>query len=453
MLACAENDLICFIQNKKENITIVNYSVDSSGKLIKGTPAELSFPNKKENITIVNYSVDSSGKLIKGTPAELSFPENQDDFNVNAICAFNNGSTIIMGGTNGIVSLVKGGGRINPLAVKKHAFIADAAVLHDEIIFIADNGTMGIIPLDYNNLTSNKTVFSEHNLNAYNRITVLSGAKNLNSHFILWQDRNSRNAPLLCSFENEENQKTEISNFRLRSSLRSVVSYDGKILFLDSSGNISVIDPSDAAKRPFTYSSVGLLDAAFIDSDHLLLGRSSTSGSSSFLSLNISTGETVMVPFPSRAGVALFRGSSSSLYAASISHPSDRAGSEIFAGEADGKITSIIKIVPSNITSSNIITHFYGEETFVSFAEINSSLAVTTGSEEGIIFSGSGIQKMEQSYGFPLRLIANGQYFLCLDREGIISWHDSRSGKLLAIFMLYPDAWSLFTERNTISGR
>jgi hypothetical protein len=34
--------------------------------------------------------------------------------------------------------------------------------------------------------------------------------------------------------------------------------------------------------------------------------------------------------------------------------------------------------------------------------------------------------------------------------DGNICWHDSGNGKILAIFRLHPDGWSLQTERGVI---
>jgi hypothetical protein len=57
---------------------------------------------------------------------------------------------------------------------------------------------------------------------------------------------------------------------------------------------------------------------------------------------------------------------------------------------------------------------------------------------------------LERSPGLPVKVIDGGRWLVGLDGEGCITWHDNRTGKLLAVYRLYPGAWSL--ERLDISG-
>ena len=59
-----------------------------------------------------------------------------------------------------------------------------------------------------------------------------------------------------------------------------------------------------------------------------------------------------------------------------------------------------------------------------------------TGTEEGAVF-------LERNAGFPVEIIDGGRYFVALDVEGCVNWHDNQTGKLLAVFRLYPNFWVL----------
>jgi hypothetical protein len=163
--------------------------------------------------------------------------------------------------------------------------------------------------------------------------------------------------------------------------------------------------------------------------------------------INVNTGETVPLPYPSQAVVAMHRGTSGSIYAAAVSR----------AYDADDIKTSILQIDPANIANSMNLVDFEGEDIQFSIAEspggTAGSFAATIGGEKAAIYSDSDIHKLDRTSGLPLRLIDGGQYLISLDRDGCICWHDNQSGKLIAVFRLHPDAWTLQTERRTITGK
>jgi hypothetical protein len=230
---------------------------------------------------------------------------------------------------------------------------------------------------------------------------------------------------------------------QLRSPIRSAVSFGGKILFLDSSGNLSVISPFDVRpSRPFSFSSVGLMDAAFVDRDRIIIARSAVSGNAPLMVINVSNGETVPLPYSFQAGVALHRGASGGIYTAAISSGETR--------------TVILHLNLASSASTTVLAEFYEEDTLFSLVEspggTAGSLAATIGGEGAAIYSAAGIQKLDRTPGLPLRLIDGSPWLICLDMDGNICWHDSKNGKILAIFRLHPDSWSLQTERGLING-
>ena len=60
----------------------------------------------------------------------------------------------------------------------------------------------------------------------------------------------------------------------------------------------------------------------------------------------------------------------------------------------------------------------------------------------------------ERSSGLPSKIVNSGRWFIVLDGEGSICWHDNNSGKLLAVFRLNQDQWVLErSEGEVVQGR
>jgi len=403
---------------------------------------------------LYRYTIDQSGRL--NTLGYISLDNNH--FTAIAAGMAANAGTIALGTSAGSLVFTGMNGQARTLSVKAQTGITDAAVSGSAIAFLAENGTMGFIPLDYSRFPAGKTLSIEQNREAYNRITAFAAEENdPGGQFIFWHDRNAKTQPLIRS-GGPNGKKLTLSDITFRSPIRSVVSFGGKILFLDSTGNLSVVSPFDTKKsRMFTFFSVGLMDAVFIDRNRIIIGRSAVSGNTPFLMININTGETVPLPYPSQAGVIMYRGASGSIYAVAISSQSGDMGRENSLSAAETVVkTSILYLEPANITASISLVDFQGEDTQFSLAEspggIAGSLAATIGGEGAAIYSGGGIQPLERTAGLPLKLFDGGNYLVSLDGDGNICWYESRSGKLLAIFKLHPDGWTLQTEQKTISG-
>jgi len=388
-----------------------------------------------EATQIYRYAIDRSGQFT--TPGRFSIPASSNRFSV---IAANTGS-LALGTTAGSLVLSNMSGRLSSPATREKINISEVEVSGQLIAFLAENRTMGFIPLQYGQLTPGRTVLIEQNLESYNRITAFTEGEKSEGQFILWQDSNTRTLPVMWR-SSPRNEKLPLGGISFRSPVRAADSMGGKILFLDSTGNITVVAPLDAEKsRPFSFFSVGLMDAAFVDSSRVIIGRSAVSGNTPFMMINTDTGETVPLPYASRAGVTLRRGASGSIYAAVVT-PETR--------------TAILNLNLANIADSGAIVDFPGEETQFSLAESPSgaagSLATTTGSGAAIYTAGD-MQPLDRTSGLPLKLIDGGSFLVSLDRDGSICWHDSRDGKLLAIFRLNTNGWTLQTEQRTINGK
>ncbi|MDR1858035.1 MAG: hypothetical protein LBQ69_01040 [Treponema sp.] len=415
LLCASDNALICLVQRTESAAELHRYTVDLSGHLV--TTGQVSFS-------------------VSGLGAD-------DHFTAMAASSAAN-SAVALGTASGSLVTVGTNGRAQLLGAADRTQITDAAVAGSTIAFAAEGGTMGFIPLDYRQLTARRTIQVEKNAAGHNRVTAYARENGGGDQFIFWQDRNTQGRPALRS-SRPGAEAYELVDISLKSPIRSAASFGGKILLLDSTGNISVISPFDGESRPFTFFSMGLMDAALVDRDRLIIGRSALSGNTPFMVINVNTGETVPLPYPSQAGITVYRGSSGSIYAAAIS-------SQAPDGEADGSITSILQLSLENAASSVTLVDFHEEDTQLSLAETPEGIAATIGGEGAAIYSTGGIEQIDRTNGLPLRLIDGGQYLIKVDMDGNIAWHDNRGGSLLAVFRLHQNGWTLQTDRRTVGG-
>jgi hypothetical protein len=408
-----------------------------NGSLLCSTGNDLLCLVQKNGIAeLYRYSVDSSNTLI--VSGQLTVSQSLDKDNYFTAIAEGTASAAI-GTAGGSLIFVGRNRQIQVPAVGEQTLITEAEISGQNIAFLTENGA-GFIPADFNRLTANQVISMEQNKENYNRIAAFESEAG--GGFIFWNDRTARAVPVIRNFAaNHEGETLKISGINFRSPIHSVSSLNGKILFLESAGNLAVLSPG-SGNKPFTFFSMGLMDAAFISNTELILARSAVSGNSPFLTLNINTGETVSLPYPYRAGVKLYRGVSGAMYAVAISSQLEQGGT----------MTSILQLNFADSTGSVKLVDHQGEDIQFSLAESPGGLAATIGGEGAAIYSASRKQNLERAAGFPRRLINGGRYLINLDMDGNILWHDGNSGKLLAVFRLSPSGWTLQTEQRTVSG-
>jgi hypothetical protein len=318
------------------------------------------------------------------------------------------------------------------------------------LAFRTENSRLGFIPLDYTRLNSSSILRLEDS-GPYTSIS----ASSTNSEFLLWQSENTRSFPLIkrISSTPERGSVSEvfIDKLTMRFPLRSVSVYRNLYLFLDTVGNVSIIN-QNSGEIIFNGSFSGAQDAAIINEGNIVLGRSAGTGNSAFLMVNINTGETVPLPLSADLGARVYRGESGFVYGAAIS----RTGNSLH--------TSLIYINTANLSRSYSLADLDMEDTFLSIAESAPFLASTLGSNgasiykipginSSISYSGSLGTAMERNAGLPQKIISGSGYFICLDSDGNITWHESGTGKILALFRIYADAWGLETGGTITRGR
>ncbi|MDR0497614.1 MAG: hypothetical protein LBH42_08375, partial [Treponema sp.] len=354
-------------------------------------------------------------------------------------CAAGDGENVFLGTGRGEVWLVNRNGE-RAMDTAEPERITDAAVSSSAIAFITNSGNVGYIPLDYSRLRQGDTVTLE-DAEGYTNITGHE------SRFLFWNSKQA--TPMLKSLSGppiEANtSRFLLDKLAMRFPLRSAAMLDNKILFLNTAGTVSVLD-QETGDLLFTNSAAGSINAAFINQNSIIIGRSAAAGNTPFMAKNITTGETVHLPYPAFMGSHIYRSASGSIYAFALSQ-SDRI-----------ILSSIILLNTSNPANSEILVTYNGESPFFSMAESANNLAYSFGNG-GIILrpDRKSTVPMQRSVGLPVKILSGGRWFIILDGEGGIAWHNNQTGRLEAVFRLYPLAnpaqWVLERSGTFIQGK
>jgi hypothetical protein len=301
---------------------------------------------------------------------------------------------------------------------------------------MTENGELCFFPLDYNLFEAGQTLTFVKKT-GYSRITPVSKDKGERQKFILWQTSDTRNAPEFI-YPDYKTDNLNINFYTGRFPIRSINSKNKKILVLDYAGNISVYDaqrPSAAAG--FTLSSIGAIDAAIIDEKYFIICRGAVGEDSPFLVVNYNTGETVPVPLDAAAGITAYAGNTN-IYAAAV----ERSG---------GNKTVIYSLPAFGTSAANSIFEYPGETVNLSITESDGIPAIAADSEGAKIYADS-VVNFKRTEGLPVKLIGLDNFFLSLDSEGNIAWHDNKTGELSAVLKIYKDSWELTSGKKITGG-
>jgi hypothetical protein len=358
---------------------------------------------------IFTFRMNPEGRLQR--TRFLGFPAGSD-----IMAAVPAGDFTALGSAGGRVLLQEPGGVLKPMKANNQRAITETAVGREQIAFLTGDGRLGYIPLDLSRFR-NGSVLRLENAEGYTRLIPVTGDRG-EDRFILWNDRSARLSTGL------------VFDIPPRSLIRSVSALGDKGLFLDSAGNILVFSLG-TGDLVFSFSSIGSIDAAFFSAERIILGRGAFSGNSPFLMIDISTGETLPLPYPATAGSLLYRGASGAVYAAVVDE------------KEEGRRTSIIRLDLSDSSRSPRLAERRGEDTVFSIAEAGGIPASTMGDGEAAVYTPKGIVPFRRGAGMPRSLSGGGSRFIVLDTDGNISWHDPESGEMLAVFRLYETEWFL----------
>jgi len=332
--------------------------------------------------------------------------------------------------------------KVVPFASNFQKQITEIASGEKTIAFFSDNGSLSILPLDYNLIDSSFSLKS----NRYNNYTkITSFTADDKDYYIIWQTVNTRYAPQLITVNHNETEtgtaQTKNLNFMIgRSPLRAISVYNKKILTLDTAGNIAIrgldtiTGASNSTRTDFTFSSIGAINASFINNDFIIVSSSVVNNSSPFLSVNTRTSETVPYSFKVHAGLMTFPGKSGSIYAVAIE-------------QKNTLNTIFFNIASSN--QENRILEYHGEANHYTITESQGRLIIACDSEGIAAFpenaSGEASRErinFERASGLPISLFSYEDKLICLDTEGNIAWYGI-NGKILATFSLIGSQWAL----------
>jgi WD40 repeat protein len=417
------------------------------GALFTGNPESTEFicfvsneqvSGSAENTTLYHFYVNGSGELetrnSRTVPAR--FPR------ITAGTVISNDSAALGTAAGGVLVFTQNG-NARAMNTRNQVRVIEAASSSEAIGFITEDSRLGFIPLDYNRFDSGNTLILRDS-GAYTRLSSDSGTA---AGFLFWQPDNTRSFPFIKTLsgrpESGDGEETFIPAVSFRFPLRAVSVFGDRCLFLDSVGNLSVT-VQQTGELIFTFTSSGAQDADFIDESNILIGRSAGTGNTAFLKINIETGETVPLAYAAAVGDQVYRGGSGAVYGAAINR------------DGTNYKTSVVGLDTSNSARSKVLLDYSGEDTQFSMAESGDALAASLGGDEAAIYritGTAGTQVLERTSGLPVRILGGDRWFVVLDADGNIAWHDPRTGKILALLKLYENEWVLESGAKTVRGK
>jgi WD40 repeat protein len=359
--------------------------------------------------TIYFFTINSRRKI--EAKQDLSIIDSQ--FRVESLTALQQG--VAFGAADGNVRIFNKNGVSLELAVKNPLVAKELAVVKgdDSIVFLV-NGSFAVMPLDWTLLPEKGVSFGATD---FTRISDAEGG------FILWSEDGRK--PHYLTIDGND---VELS-YQGKFPLRAVTTFNGKALFLDSVGEITALS-LETNKSVFSFSSAGSLDATFLDDRNLIVGRGD--GIAPFLKVNLATGETVPLAYPAMVGARVYRSASGAVYGGVVSH------------EKGERKTILIRLDMSNTAQSPVLMETHGENLAFALAETGGTVASTLLDGWAVMIGGNeAYAALERKGGFPVHLVDGGNFFVSVDTDGVISWHDPQTGFLSAQFRLYKDEWTL----------
>jgi WD40 repeat protein len=389
-----------------------------------------------ENPQIIRYGVSSSGRLEtrdrRSIPSGVNFGNSGTHAVTSATVTDN---VAIMGTTDGRIWSMSQNGIARAFIFMEQVAVREAGASGRTLSIITSNNFNGFIPLDFNEFIDQEPILLE-NAERYTHIAAESGNPRMSlGTFVLWQAEDKQNVPVVRKYPG--NTRLTLNNVPRQFPLRSATVLGSQALFLDSVGNITVVS-LDTGFILFSFSAAGALDAAFLDARNIIIGRSAVLGTTPFLKVDISTGETVPLSYPAAIGARIYRGDSGAVYGAAVT------------GGTGNVRSSILRLNVTDPVQSTRLIEYQGEDTDFGIAECGGSLASTIGGDGATLYSALDLVAFERSPGLPLRLINGGNRFVILDAEGNVSWHESQTGRLQALLRFYADEWVLEQDNGQI---
>jgi hypothetical protein len=337
---------------------------------------------------------------------------------------------VILGTLDGSVWIGKKDEKGGFMQERRQEPVIDIAATASFLAFLTKEETLGFIPLDYTQLLDKMVI--PLSAAPYTRLASDPDAGETDTEgLLLWHEETAASLPRFMTLgEASSGESLVLDQLSRRFPLRSVALRGEAALFLDASGNITMLS-ARTGERLFSFASVAALDAALLKDGNILIGQSVIAGNTPFLMVNSRTGETLPLTLSASVGARVYCGASGVPYGVTVDPQEGRLN------------TTIIQLSLANPSRSSPVAVYPGEDTGFGMAEVQGSLVAALGGETAVRYGSKRKDALERTEGFPLRLIDGGSYCLVLDTEGTIAWYDPASGTLLACFHVYEYEWIL----------
>jgi hypothetical protein len=214
-------------------------------------------------------------------------------------------------------------------------------------------------------------------------------------------------------------------------------SFQDYLLVLDSVSGLRIINTADM-ETLHAYSSVGLIDAEFLDDSRVVLGKSAAVAPFvTLLVINFKTGETVARDIGGTAAVRVHRG--------------DKTGAG-YAFLVESGTTRLVRFDPASPETPTALIEYASEDVQPFIAEGPDYLAAALGGDGSVIYSAAGVMPLERTSGLPRKLLAAQGVVTVLDSDGALAWHDAHSGKSIASLRLVGNRWIMKRDGRSLTG-
>ena len=206
--------------------------------------------------------------------------------------------------------------------------------------------------------------------------------------------------------------------YEARDGITSLSLY-GNLVSCIEGGSAAVVFDLDGQAAPFRYSGAGLQDAVLVNSERLIVSKSSTRLSPHvLLSINTRTGETVPVPLGGNLVYGLTRS------------PSEQGLLHAFriTGDTTAKTELLsIRYDPRNSTDTDVrVLARYGDEDTEAQLSADAGQILTTLGKTSLVemIIRNGRQTaLDRSYSLPSKPLYMNRYLLSLNRDGSLTWY------------------------------
>ena len=320
-------------------------------------------------------------------------------------------------------------GPAEPLSVNSYLRVDDAAYEGNQIAALIEGKLIGLpaIPASFKQDAVLKVLMVKD----ADRLLSLSSDK-----YLLWRNDGS----VAPTIRDRTSAIGELPILR-GTPLISVQRFGTTLSFLDSYGNLTLYDRSSGSVI-YKFTSIGLMDAAFVDDRRMILAKSgSVPPFAPLVILNYRTGETSPMAVPGKAAVRLHRGESGSIYTV------------VAESEGSGAVTRIFRLEPDSRAGGSPLLEYRADDLQAYMAEAGGFFATTLGGDGILLLKDSQFSRFERTSALPSRIVSAGINVLSICDDGALAWHDPLTGGTSAVLRFIGDSWELTRGKETLSGR